>query len=1439
MTLSERPVPDQIADLPRWAARALALLTAAIVLTGLALLSQRDFLPFHSLAELLCIAVAWAVFALAWRARRYRHADNGYLLVLGVSSLFVGGIDLVHTLAYKGMGVFSGHDANLPTQLWITARYLQSLSFLGASLLLYRPSGSVLRRPYAPHLLLVGYAVVTALLLAACFGRTFPTCYIEGVGLTPFKRISEYVISGLLLASMALLWQRRARLAPEVAHWLLAALAATIVAELAFTFYVSVYGASNAVGHLAKVLAPYALYRAIVLTGIQRPQAMLFEALRASEEQYRHLAENIRDYVMRYDRQHRHIYANEAAIAVAGKTREEFIGKTHREMGFPEALCALWERAIDRVFETGQPQGEIFAWDSAYGRVVLDWRVASELVNGQVETALAVSRDITAIEQAEQALREREAEQAAIYENAPLIMLLVDADRRVRRVNGFAQKFAHASAEEMIGLCAGQALRCLGHVDDPAGCGLAPQCADCTLRRALRDTLETGASHNQVETTLPFMIDGQRQEIHFLLSTTRLDISGRPMALVSLLDVTHRVQAEKALRENAAVVQTLMDAIPAPVFCKDAKGAYLGCNRAFGALRGMPEREIVGKTLYDMMPHHQAEQHALMDEALLDQPGDQVYETTVTLADGSPRDAIIHKATFNDADGQVRGIVGVIVDITEIKQAQEALARERTLLRTVIDNLPDAVYVKDAAARKVLANRADLANIGASDEAQVLGKTDLELYPAEVAARFFADDQAVLQSGEPVLNREESLANVAGEQRWLLTSKLPLRDEQGRITGLVGIGHDITRRKQAEEALARERALSWTVLANLPDPVYVEDTEGRLMLSDPADLAINDWNEDEVLGKTALELFPSNAGVGIYKEDLRVIQTGEPVINREDLLVNRAGEQRWLLVSKIPLRDEQGRITGLVGIGHDITARKQAEEALRETKDYLESLISFANAPIIVWDPLLRITRFNRAFEDLTGRAAEEVIGQSLNVLFPADLVDSTMALLNKAQAGERWEEVEIAIRHADDSARTVLWNSATIFASDGKTPIATIAQGHDITARKQAEQERQRLEEQLHHAQRIDAIGRLAGGVAHDFNNMLQTILGYAEIGLGELSPDSPQHGYLREIRNAGQRSAGLTRQLLAFARRQTIIPQELNLNDTVAGMLRMLGRLIGEDIGLVWKPAANLGLVKMDPSQIDQILANLMVNARDAIGGVGQIVIETANTTIDQAYCATHPYATPGRYVQLAVSDDGHGMDRETLDRIFEPFFTTKPIGEGTGLGLATVYGIVKQNDGFIHVYSEPGQGTTFRIYLPRHEAAPQPTRASRAAVEAPRGVETVLLVEDEQALLRLASRMLSQLGYTVLAASSPEQALRVAQEHAGEIDLLMTDVVMPGMSGRELAEQLRSLRPAAKYLYMSGYTANVIAHRGVVDEGMMFLQKPFSLDSLARTVRAALEG
>ena len=518
----------------------------------------------------------------------------------------------------------------------------------------------------------------------------------------------------------------------------------------------------------------------------------------------------------------------------------------------------------------------------------------------------------------------------------------------------------------------------------------------------------------------------------------------------------------------------------------------------------------------------------------------------------------------------------------------------------------------------------------------------------------------------------------------------------------------------------------------------------------------------------------------------------------------------------------------------EIITREKAEAAMREREETFRALSENSVDIIMRFDRNLRYVYVNPIVEQATGLPASQFIGKNHEELgFPPELVSLWETALRQVLDTGKTNRLEFQL----PTGKWIDWLVMPELGSNGRVH-AVISAARDITERKESEVERGLLQEQLLQAQKMEAVGRLAGGVAHDFNNILQAILGNLDLAQEETDPESLVGQCLAEARKAAERSVNLTRQLLAFARKQTAAPIVLNLNESVEGMLKMLRRLIGEDVTLAWVPDDNPWSVRIDPTQVDQILANLCVNARDAIDGVGRITIETAKATFDEDYCAEHSGAIPGEFIRLEVSDDGRGMDKDTVDKVFEPFFTTKGMGQGTGLGLAMVYGIVKQNDGFINVYSEPDKGTTFKIYLPRHLGEVSDIRETEVT-EIPKGQgELILLVEDEMQLMNVAQAMLSKVGYTVLAANTPGEACRLAEEHAGRIQLLITDVIMPEINGRELAGRLQAAHPELRCLFMSGYTANVIATHGVLEKGVQFIQKPFSTKHLAIKVREVLD-
>ncbi len=526
----------------------------------------------------------------------------------------------------------------------------------------------------------------------------------------------------------------------------------------------------------------------------------------------------------------------------------------------------------------------------------------------------------------------------------------------------------------------------------------------------------------------------------------------------------------------------------------------------------------------------------------------------------------------------------------------------------------------------------------------------------------------------------------------------------------------------------------------------------------------------------------------------------------------------------------------MLQLEQETKALRETEEALRNSERKYRRLHESMTDGFVYVDMQGIIRESNEAYRTMLGYTEEELSHLTYIDLTPEQWHPCELKMVQQILEKGFSDIYEKEYQRKDGSIFPVELRTFLVCNDSGEQE-GMWAIVRDLTERKQAQQSQKGLEDQLHQAQKMESVGRLAGGVAHDFNNMLSVILSYAQMGLEKTDPGSTLHGYLQDILDAAERSANITRQLLAFARKQAVVPQVLDLNETLESMLKMLRRLIGEDIKLMWLPQPDLWPIKIDPSQIDQLLANLCVNSRDAIIGVGNITIETGMITFDATYCASHVGAVPGEYVLIAVSDNGCGMGKEILDKIFEPFFTTKELGQGTGLGLATVYGIVKQNNGFVYVYSEPGKGTTFKIYLPRHTL--QIAKVEEEDVKTlQRGQgETVLVVEDEKSILKMTSIILTDLGYKVLAASSPTEAITLAHEHTQEIYLLLTDVIMPEMNGKDLAELLLISHPNLKCLFMSGYTANVIAIHGMLDEGINFIQKPFSIKDLSIKVREAL--
>jgi two-component system, cell cycle sensor histidine kinase and response regulator CckA len=873
---------------------------------------------------------------------------------------------------------------------------------------------------------------------------------------------------------------------------------------------------------------------------------------------------------------------------------------------------------------------------------------------------------------------------------------------------------------------------------------------------------------------------------------------------------------------------------------------------------------------------------------------DEVRHDEIELKDGTILDR--YSGPVVGKDGKYYGRIWTFRDITGRKQAEEALQQERNLLRTLIDHIPDNIFVRDLSNRFIVANESFARLMGVPRPAALIGKRDADFYPPELAANFDKIDQEVF-AGRQILNRERVLRFPNGQEMAMLNTKIPFKNEQGKVIGLIGVGRDITERKRAEEALrANEKRLrEINVLQGLllpPNPLghklqLVTEAVVRMVGADfarvwmvaPGDRCATGCIHAQVtegphvcrFRDQCLHLLASSGrythingdhgrvpfdcykigkiAAGEEPKFLTNDATHDPRVHnhawaRELGLVSFAGYRLvdsngvpigvLAVFSKQPILAEEDLL--LEGIAHataQVLRSTRAEAALSYERDLWRTLLD--NSPDFIY------------FKDTQSRfiKSSKAQGRQFGVASPDEMVGKTdFDFFTETHARPAFEDEQEIIRTGrpiiDKEEREEWKDGHVTWAASTKMPmrdtagkiIGIMGISRDITERK-------RLESHLIQSQKMETVGKLAGGIAHEFNSILTAIIGQSELLLGDLPAGSPLAKNAAEISRAADRAATLTRQLLAYGRKQFLRPETLNLNQVISSLGGVLGHLMGGelvDVSIV--PAPGLHMVKADAGQIEQVIMNLAMNARDAMPHGGKLTLETANVVFEPDSVGRNPELKPGAYVMLAITDTGRGMSEKVKAHAFEPFFTTKDIGQGTGLGLSTCYGIIKQSGGHINLYSEPGRGTTFKIYLPQVAPPPKTSVERLDSPDMPRGTETILLVEDDPALREMAATLLRRLGYTVLAAANGIEALSLKQQDdTGHVDLLFTDVVMPHMSGKELADRMRALYPHTRILFTSAYSENAIVHQGVLDKGVALLQKPFTPSALALKMREVL--
>ncbi len=789
------------------------------------------------------------------------------------------------------------------------------------------------------------------------------------------------------------------------------------------------------------------------------------------------------------------------------------------------------------------------------------------------------------------------------------------------------------------------------------------------------------------------------------------------------------------------------------------------------------------------------------------------------------------------ADLKQRKVMGFLQDITVRKQGEAALRESEANFRDLFENAPVAYheYGREGLIRRV--NRAECELLG-YEAAALLGRPVWELIAAQGREESRQRTRRKLSGEEPLEVVQRTLVRRDGGLLWVEIHDTRVTGANGEILGIRSALLDITARVAAEQA-AREREQTLAaVFAGALDAIVMMDHEARVILWSPAAETMFGYTAAEALGQPVHDLIAPPAlrvrfegRFAAFRAAAEGTSLGQTV---ELTALRRDGTEFPVELSLSAIQIGQQRAA--VGVIRDSSERKLAEEALRESERMLRESQRIAGLGSWILDiPTLRL-QTSAVLDELFGidESYDHTFSSWSCLIHPDDRAVMVDYIRNAVIGQGHPVDKEYRLIRPSDGATRWLHSKAEVELNAEGRPIRLRGTSQDITARKLAEEESIRLQLQLTQSQKMESIGRLAGGVAHDFNNLLTVINGYSQLMLAQLEEGKPFRNEIVQIHKAGQRAGGLTRQLLAFSRKQVLEPRNLDINQLVEEMRPMLERLVGEDIEVRVALHAKDGTIRADPHQLEQVVMNLVVNSRDAIPSAGKLLIETANIQWDEMFARIHVEARAGNYVMLAVTDTGTGMNEETRSRIFEPFFTTKGLGQGTGLGLAMVQGIVAQSGGFVEVDSELGTGTRFKIYLPAMTGVPLESD-TQALAPVLGGNETILVVEDQADVRAFTVSVLRQYGYRVVEAQDAAQALlAIGSEHA---DLLVTDVVMPNVSGRELAARLEVLRPGIRVLFMSGYTNNVIEHLGVLEAGTQFLQKPFSPADLARKVRSVL--
>jgi PAS domain S-box-containing protein len=880
--------------------------------------------------------------------------------------------------------------------------------------------------------------------------------------------------------------------------------------------------------------------------------------------------------------------------------------------------------------------------------------------------------------------------------------------------------------------------------------------------------------------------------------------------------------------ERTAFAETIISSVGEGIVVVDRQGCYVVFNPVMERITGVAAAEALGRRPWDVFPSLRAVGvQDYVDRALR---GETINSPEFELLQLGNRQHVWLISTYHphrNSRGDIVGVVALVRDVTARHEAEEAVRESDTRMKTIFDSVADGIAIYDPGGAILEANQVMCDRLGYSRE-QLLGLTIQEIDTPESAALFPGRVAEIVRAGFSTFEvrhrrRDGSTIPIEAGSRLIEFRGKP---------AVLSVQRDISDRKKAEDSIRQQARFLQQLLDAIPIPITAKGTDGRVTITNRAFTNGPGLARPDTIGTVLDEL--DRASYALHKSHDDAVLAGGPIQVYEAPALVADGLVRRMVMTKAPLLAEDGTVNGVVSAALDITDRFEAEQGLRRSEERFRALFENAADSIFMWDPQGSFIEANQAACDRLGYSHEELLAMSpvdLDTPDEARLIAGRISRL-MAQGRAFFETTHVR----KDGTPFPVEMSLTTLDMGGRPVVLAIAR--DISERRRAEAERAALEDQLRQAQKMEEIGRLAGGIAHDFNNLLTAIRGNATLALAALPADSSVRDELHEIVQESDRAAALTRQLLAFARRTVLQPEVVDLSVIVRRLEPMLRRVLGEDISLVTRTPASRGAVLADPSQIEQVIVNLAVNARDAMPDGGTLTIETADVVLEQPQLRAHPTATPGPNAMIAVSDTGTGMDAATLEHLFEPFFTTKGVGKGTGLGLATVYGIVRQSGGSVWAKSAVGRGSTFYVYLPWIEAAAPVAEGQAPSPVSPRSeprTGTILVVEDDDGVRRFAVRVLERAGYAVVSASGGAAALEA--DAGAPFDLLLTDVVMPSMNGREVADRMQARHPGLRTLFMSGHADKVIVKHGVLDAHIRYLAKPFTAEELLAAVDQAI--